>query len=250
MELDATAIMGALERSGATAQEVDSVIMGHGVRAGRGQDPARQSSLAAGIGWNLSATRLNKACLCGLAVITDAACVILVGAADVVVRGGQESLPQAPHQLPGSGRGWTCRHITAIDSAANTGLTDAFNGDSMGVSTAGQYSVRSPSGEQPDEVATAVKIQGWAVMEPDFIEINEACEAVGCRPLKAPGIPRAKTNILGGTNTLGQPLGASGARPALTAAVELKRRGSGKPAVSLCSGGGKQGEALLLGRED
>ena len=40
---------------------------------------------------------------------------------------------------------------------------------------------------------------------------------------------------------------ASGARLALTAAMELARRGGGRAAVSLCGGGG-QGEALLLMR--
>ena len=46
---------------------------------------------------------------------------------------------------------------------------------------------------------------------------------------------------------LGHPIGASGARLVLTAALELTRRGSGRAAVSLCGGGG-QGDALLLSR--
>ena len=41
--------------------------------------------------------------------------------------------------------------------------------------------------------------------------------------------------------------GMVSARLALHAAYDLKRRGSGRAAVSLCGGGG-QGEALLLSR--
>ena len=59
--------------------------------------------------------------------------------------------------------------------------------------------------------------------------------------------PLDKTNIHGGGISLGHPIGASGARLVVHAAHELKRRGSGKAAVSLCGGGG-QGDALLLWR--
>ena len=54
-------------------------------------------------------------------------------------------------------------------------------------------------------------------------------------------------NIHGGAIALGHPIGASGARLALHAALELDRRRSGRTAVALCGGGG-QGEALILFR--
>ena len=93
-----------------------------------------------------------------------------------------------------------------------------------------------------------MKKQGWSTSDLDFIEINEAFGAVAWQSLKDLGYPLDKTNIHGGAIALGHPIGASGARLALTAAMELKRRGSGKTAVSLCGGGG-QGDALLLSRE-
>ena len=61
------------------------------------------------------------------------------------------------------------------------------------------------------------------------------------------GYPLEQTNIHGGAIALGHPIGASGARLAGHAALELSRRGSGRAAVALCGGGG-QGEALLLWR--
>ena len=60
--------------------------------------------------------------------------------------------------------------------------------------------------------------------------------------------PLEQTNIHGGAIALGHPIGASGARLAGHAAMELARRGQGRAAVALCGGGG-QGEALLISRD-
>lgn len=93
----------------------------------------------------------------------------------------------------------------------------------------------------------ALERAGWSVDDLDFVEINEAFAAVLVQSVEDLGIPLEKANIHGGAIALGHPIGASGARLALHAALELARRGSGKAAVSLCGGGG-QGEALLLSR--
>jgi acetyl-CoA C-acetyltransferase len=59
------------------------------------------------------------------------------------------------------------------------------------------------------------------------------------------GVGPDMVNVNGGAIALGHPLGASGARIALTLAYELRRRGGGLGAAGLCGGGG-QGSALLL----
>ncbi|MFC3300129.1 acetyl-CoA C-acetyltransferase [Arthrobacter agilis] len=88
---------------------------------------------------------------------------------------------------------------------------------------------------------------GWTSSDLDFIEINEAFGSVAVQSLKDLDYPLDQCNIHGGAIALGHPIGASGARLALHAALELARRGSGRSAVSLCGGGG-QGEAVLLWR--
>lgn len=93
----------------------------------------------------------------------------------------------------------------------------------------------------------ALSRAGWTADELDLIEINEAFAAVSVQSVRDLGVDMDKVNIHGGAIALGHPIGASGARLALHAAMELARRGSGKAAVSLCGGGG-QGEALLLSR--
>lgn len=91
----------------------------------------------------------------------------------------------------------------------------------------------------------ALSRDGLQPSDLDLIEINEAFGAVVVQSLKDLDYPLEQTNIHGGAIALGHPIGASGARLALTAALELARRGGGHAGVSLCGGGG-QGEALLL----
>lgn len=366
VQLGAAAIKGALARAGVTPDQVDSVLMGQVLQAGCGQNPARQSAIAAGIPWNVPSMTLNKVCLSGLAAVIDAARLIRLGEADVVVAGGQESMSQAPHLLPGSRQGWAYGSVTTLDHAAHDGLTDAFDGLSMGLSTeqnngklginrlkqdeiaaashqrvaqAAQsgifddeitpISVPQRKGEPlvigtdegvrgdsttetlgrlrpafskdgtitagnaaplsdgasavvvtsrrwaeehglswlavveasghvagPDNslhsqpanaIARALGRQGWEAGELDVVEINEAFAAVALQSTKELGVSSDRVNIHGGGIAIGHPIGASGARLALHAALELARRGSGKAAVSLCGGGG-QGDALLLSR--
>ena len=79
----------------------------------------------------------------------------------------------------------------------------------------------------------------------DLIEINEAFAAVGLASCDDLGVDEAKVNVNGGAIALGHPVGMSGTRIALSALLELKRRGGGVAAVALCGGGG-QGDAAIL----
>lgn len=366
VQLGAAAIEGALARAGVRPDQVDGVLMGQVLQAGCGQNPARQSAIAAGIPWTVPAMTLNKVCLSGLAAVIDAARLIRLGEASVVVAGGQESMSLAPHLLPGSRQGWPYGSVTVLDHAAHDGLTDAYDGLSMGLSTekinvtlgiarAEQDEVAAASHQRaaaaqaggvfddeitpisvpqrkgeplvistdegvrgssttdtlgalrpvfdkagtitagnssplsdgaaavvvasrawaeehglswlavieasghvagPDNslhsqpshaISAALSRQGWEAGELDLVEINEAFAAVALQSTQDLGLSSEKVNIHGGAIAIGHPIGASGARLALHAALELSRRGAGKAAVSLCGGGG-QGDALLLSR--
>lgn len=155
VQLGAVALRKAIEQSGVGADAVDAVIFGQVLQAGAGQNPARQTAIAAGIGWNVPAVTINKVCLSGLAAVIDAARLIRAGEATVVVAGGQESMTNAPHVLPGSRKGWTYGSINALDSAAHDGLTDAFDGISMGASTEGYTSRLGLTREAQDAFAAS-----------------------------------------------------------------------------------------------
>jgi acetyl-CoA C-acetyltransferase len=135
VELGASALRAALERSKVDVGDVDAVIFGEVLQAGVGQGPARQTSIAAGIGWDVPATTINKLCLSGLTAVIDAARLIRAGEAELVAVGGQESMSNAPHLLMGSRKGWAYGSVEALDHMAYDGLTDAFDEVSMGLST-------------------------------------------------------------------------------------------------------------------
>lgn len=135
VDLGAIAIKGALERSGVPASEVRYVIMGQVLTAGAGQMPARQSSVKAGIGWDVPTLSINKMCLSGIDAIALADQLIRAGEFDVVVAGGQESMTQAPHLLPGSRGGFKYGNTELVDHMAFDGLWDAFTDQPMGALT-------------------------------------------------------------------------------------------------------------------
>jgi acetyl-CoA C-acetyltransferase len=94
-------------------------------------------------------------------------------------------------------------------------------------------------------IAEALRKAGLSVGDVDLFEINEAFAAVGLCSSDELGLDESKLNVNGGAIALGHPVGMSGTRIALSALLELRRRGGGTAAVALCGGGG-QGDAALL----
>ncbi|MGP0030127.1 MAG: acetyl-CoA C-acetyltransferase [Acidimicrobiales bacterium] len=94
-------------------------------------------------------------------------------------------------------------------------------------------------------IAKAAGRAGLDLKTIDLFEINEAFAAVGLASADDLGLPEDKINVNGGAIALGHPVGMSGTRVALTALLELRRRGARTAAVSLCGGGG-QGDAAIL----
>ena len=363
-DLGAIAIRGALEKAGVEPSLVDYVIIGQVLTAGAGQMPARQSAVAAGIGWDVPALTINKMCLSGIDSIALADQLIRAGEFDVVVAGGQESMTKAPHLLMNSREGYKYGDVTVRDHMAYDGLHDVFTDQPMGALTeqrndADQFtrleqdtyaaeshqkaaaawkdgvftdevvSVKIPqrkgdpiefgedegiranttaeslgglkpafrsdgtitagSASQISDGACAVVVmnkakaeqlgldwlceigahgvvagpdstlqsqpanairkaaerEGIAVDQIDVIEINEAFAAVALASMRELGLDPQKVNRNGGAIAMGHPIGMSGARITLHAALELARRGGGYAAAALCGAGG-QGDALIL----
>jgi acetyl-CoA C-acetyltransferase len=94
-------------------------------------------------------------------------------------------------------------------------------------------------------IAKAVAKAGLNVKGMDIYEINEAFAAVGLASCDDLGLDESKVNVNGGAIALGHPVGMSGTRLAITALLELRRRGGGVAAVALCGGGG-QGDGAIL----
>ncbi|CAJ64535.1 MULTISPECIES: acetyl-CoA C-acetyltransferase [Frankia] len=94
-------------------------------------------------------------------------------------------------------------------------------------------------------ILAALAKEGLTPADLDLVEINEAFAAVSIQSMRDLGISSDIVNVNGGAIAIGHPLGASGARIALTLLNELARRGGGIGAAGLCGGGG-QGDALIL----
>jgi acetyl-CoA C-acetyltransferase len=129
------AIAAALERGGVRPDQVEYVIMGQVLQAGAGQITARQAAVAAGIPMTTPALTVNKVCLSGLDAIALADQLIRAGEFDIVVAGGMESMTNAPHLLMGQRRGQKYGDFLVRDHTALDGLTDPWDGISMGEST-------------------------------------------------------------------------------------------------------------------
>lgn len=79
----------------------------------------------------------------------------------------------------------------------------------------------------------------------DLYEMNEAFASVAIHSAGLLGLDAAKVNVNGGAVAIGHPIGCTGARITVTLLNELRNRGGGIGAASLCGGGG-QGDALIL----
>jgi acetyl-CoA C-acetyltransferase len=88
---------------------------------------------------------------------------------------------------------------------------------------------------------------GLDIADIDLIELNEAFAAQALAVVRALGLPddADHVNPNGGAIAIGHPLGMSGARLALTAAIELQRRGARRAIATMCMGVG-QGLSVLL----
>ena len=98
-------------------------------------------------------------------------------------------------------------------------------------------------------IPIALQRANLTLADMDIIEINEAfaSQVLGCLKLMHVDFKDPRVNPNGGAIAIGHPLGASGARLALTTARELQQSGGRYAAVSLCIGVG-QGLAVILER--
>jgi len=131
--LGAAVIKALLERSGVAPEQVDEVILGQVLTAGVGQNPARQTTLNAGLPHKVPAMTINKVCGSGLKAVHLAMQAVACGDAEIVIAGGQESMSQSSHVVPGSRDGKRMGEWKMLDTMIVDGLWDAFNQCHMGV---------------------------------------------------------------------------------------------------------------------
>lgn len=164
-ELGAIVIKEALKRADIEAGQVDEVIMGQILTAGQGQGPVRQASLRAGIPATVPAASVNKVCGSGIKSVVMAAQAVMLGDADVVVAGGQESMSLAPYVLPKARFGYRMGSGEVFDSMSYDALTCSWERVPMGITAeniAAEYGITR---EEQDRFALASQQKAKAAIE-------------------------------------------------------------------------------------
>ncbi len=140
-----------------------------------------------------------------------------------------------------------CAIIIASEAAiAKYGLTPKAR--IIGMATAGVEPRIMGIGPAPASEKLLARL-GLSITDIDLIELNEAFAAQGLAVLRRLGLPddADHVNPNGGAIALGHPLGMSGARLALTAAIELQNQGLTRALCTMCIGVG-QGISLVMER--
>jgi len=138
------------------------------------------------------------------------------------------------------------------DGAAGLLLMSQRALTAVGASPLARYAGGASAGVHPDymgigPVPAMTKVlarSGWRVQELALVEVNEAFAAQAVAVIDQLKLDQRLVNVNGGAIAIGHPLGCSGARITTTLLHELKRRGGGRAAATMCIGVG-QGIATL-----
>ena len=152
--LGAVAVRAAVERSGLADRQINELIMGCVLQAGLGQAPARQVAKFADLPDHVRCTTVNKVCSSGMKSVSMAAQSIMLGDADVVVAGGMESMSRVPYYAEKMRWGNKYGNVTFTDGLVKDGLSDAYDGQAMGMAAELCASACGISREDQDAYAT------------------------------------------------------------------------------------------------
>src|SRR6201997_1703461 len=128
MELGAIAAKGAMERAGLGPTEFDHVVFGNAQQtSGDALYGARHAALRAGLPIETPALTVNRLCGSGMQAIVNAAQMIQLGEANVVLAGGMEAMSQAPFVIRGR-EGFTLAPGGKLEDSLMVALLDSYCG--------------------------------------------------------------------------------------------------------------------------
>ena len=187
-DLGSMVVKNLIEKVGIEPRDeiIDQVYIGQVLQAGSGQAPARQVAINAGLPYSIPCTTINKVCGSSLKAVMIAASDIVAGHANVIIAGGIESMSNSPYFVRGKNKGEKIDSKILKSVMMHDGLTDAFDGTSMGMTgeivaeefslsrdMADSYAVRSHA------LANAAWENGW--LENEIIEMDELKKDQGIR---------------------------------------------------------------------
>ena len=126
-DLGVFAARGALLRAGLESAKVDHVMLGNVIQTSADAIYlARHVALRAGCPEETPALTVNRLCGSGFEAIAQAAQLIMLGHADVVLAGGTESMSQAPHVIRGARWGLRLGPPPPLEDILWEALRDSF----------------------------------------------------------------------------------------------------------------------------
>ena len=133
-DMAACVIKDIIKTTNIDASQIDEVIVGNILAAGHKQGIARQASIKGGIPKEVPAYGVNMICGSGMKTIITAYNEIIADNANLILAGGTESMSGSAFLIPGTVRlGYKMNNFVSLDSMVYDGLTDAFNGEHMGL---------------------------------------------------------------------------------------------------------------------
>ena len=130
-ELGAVAARGAIERAGLDAKDFDHAVFGNAQQtSGDALYGARHVALRAGLPIETPALTVNRLCGSGMQAIVNAAQMIQLGEASVVLAGGMEAMSQAPFSIRGRD-GFSLAPGGKLEDSLMVALLDTFCGSYM-----------------------------------------------------------------------------------------------------------------------
>lgn len=187
-DLGSMVVKNLIEKVGIEPRDeiIDQLYIGQVLQAGSGQAPARQVAINAGLPYSTPCTTINKVCGSSLKAVMIAASDIVAGHANVIIAGGIESMSNSPYFVREKNKGEKIDSKILKSVMMHDGLTDAFDGTSMGMTgeivaeefslsrdMADSYAVRSHA------LANAAWENGW--LENEIIEMDELKKDQGIR---------------------------------------------------------------------
>jgi acetyl-CoA C-acetyltransferase len=133
-ELGVVALRGLLERIGSTGEDVDDVILGHCYPNSEAPAIGRVVALDAGLPVHVPGQQLDRRCGSGLQAVINASMAVSLGASDVVVAGGAESMSNVAF------------YSTRVRWGARNGDVSLHDGLARGRVTAGGVNYPVPGG--------------------------------------------------------------------------------------------------------
>lgn len=153
VKLGAVAVKGALAKINLDPKTIQEVYFGNVISAGLGQAPATQVAVAAGLGYNVPCTLVNKVCASGMKSIMLGAQSIMLGDNDIVLAGGMENMSMIPYYLLKARYGFKYGNGEVVDGLTYDGLTDVYNHCAMGVCADNTAKEMKISREEQDNYA-------------------------------------------------------------------------------------------------